>query len=84
MTPDKITCEEFFRRLDDYLDRRLQPWELAALDVHLQTCELCLKEYDFELGVIRKVSTRIKEIQAPPYLFNRISKALRSQADLES
>lgn len=77
MVPDRFTCEECFRRLDDYLDRNLQPWELELYDQHLLTCEACLAEYDFEREVVARVSARLREIRAPERLAARISAALR-------
>ena len=77
MVPDRFTCEECFRRLDDYLDRNLQPWELQLFDQHLQTCEACLAEYEFEREVLAQISGRLAEIRAPKHLLTRISAALR-------
>jgi anti-sigma factor (TIGR02949 family) len=78
VVPDRFTCEECFRRLDDYLDRNLQPWELRLFDEHLLTCEACLAEYEFERGVLDQVVARLSEIRAPKQLLARISTALRA------
>ena len=32
---DRMSCEEAFRRLDDYLDRELSPDEMRQVEEHL-------------------------------------------------
>ena len=54
--PDRLTCEEMFRRLEDYVDRELHEDELRRAEEHLQTCSSCLAEYRFEKGVVEAIS----------------------------
>jgi len=41
MNPDerRYTCEETFRRLEDYVDRELSAEEMERVREHLKTCE---------------------------------------------
>ena len=77
MSPvDRYTCEEIFRRLDDYLDRELSPREAQLVKEHLETCAQCAMEHNFEEGVIRHVRDRLRRIAAPPDLITKISRQL--------
>jgi len=64
----RFTCEEAFRRLDDYLDR-----ELSA---HLEICAGCAREFGFEESVLRGVRTRLRQIDLPADLQSRVLRAL--------
>jgi anti-sigma factor (TIGR02949 family) len=75
--PDRLTCEELFRRLDDYLDRELSADDAALVREHLETCAICAAEYAFESSVLRNVREKLRHIQAPPGLLERISQRIR-------
>ncbi len=81
---DRYTCEETFRRLDDFLDRELSPEEIKRVDEHLAVCEVCASEYCFEAGVIREVRAKVQRITAPPDLLSRISQRLAEASAGES
>lgn len=73
MTPlDRFTCEETFRRLDDYMDRELSPAELAAVEAHLSTCAVCTREFRFEATVLQQVRGKVERLAAPQDLLGRI------------
>ena len=69
---DQKTCEETFRRLDDYLDRQLSPEETRMVEDHLHTCAMCAKEFKFEAGVIEGIRDKLRRVTAPPELLARI------------
>jgi anti-sigma factor (TIGR02949 family) len=73
---NRLTCEEVFRRLDDYLDRELTPEELQRVREHLTTCELCAKEYQFEERILTGLRERLRRISAPSDLAQKVAKAL--------
>lgn len=75
---DRYTCEDAFRRLDDYLDRELSPLETERVREHLELCAACASEYQFEEGVIRQVREKLARIPAPEGLLGRISSSLTS------
>jgi anti-sigma factor (TIGR02949 family) len=84
MTPrrlDRTTCEETFRRLDDYLDRRLSAEETRLIEEHLHTCEACSREFVFEASVIEGVRQKLRRVAAPPDLIARISAQIQSERD---
>ncbi len=73
---DQLTCQETFRRLDDYVDRELSADEMQQVREHLDRCEWCASEYVFEEHVIQGVRERIRQITIPADLLSRISLAL--------
>jgi len=76
---DRATCEQVFRRLDDYLDRELSPTERTRVEEHLQFCEMCASEYRFEASFLVQVREKVRRIAAPPEVRSRL---LQRIADL--
>lgn len=74
MSPSRrFTCEEAFRRLDDFLDRELSPTEMGLIREHLEICEACAREFTFEESIIRNVRLRLRDVQVPPELAANVS-----------
>ncbi len=71
-TSRRFTCEEAFRRLDDYLDRELSPSEMNLIREHLEICEGCAREFTFEESVIRNVRGRLRDVDVPPDIADRV------------
>jgi anti-sigma factor (TIGR02949 family) len=69
---NRHTCEEAFRRLDDFLDRRLTPEETRLVEEHLQICAACTREFSFETSVLKGVQRKLRQIDAPPDLLSRV------------
>lgn len=78
---DRTTCEETFRRLDDYLDRRLSPEETRLIEEHLHLCEACSREFVFEASVIEGVREKLTRLTAPADLVARISAQIRREGE---
>lgn len=76
---DRYTCEEALRRLDDYLDRELRPEEMTRVQRHLETCEVCAREFTFEAGVLRQVRSKLQRIAVPTSLRTRLAQALAEE-----
>jgi len=75
----RYTCEEAFRRLDDYLDRELTPEETALVHEHLETCAGCAREFSFEASVLRGVREKLRQIDLPESLQSRILDVLNDR-----
>ncbi|MDQ3995994.1 MAG: zf-HC2 domain-containing protein [Gemmatimonadota bacterium] len=73
---DRYTCEEMLRRLDDYLDRELTPDEMRRAEEHLETCEACVREFGFEANVIRAVRAKLRQVDVPETLLDRVAMSL--------
>lgn len=78
---DRSNCEEAFRRLDDYLDRRLTPDELRLIEEHLEVCAWCAREFNFESSVLHGLKERLRQVDAPPDLLSKILSQLRRHED---
>lgn len=70
--PDRLTCEEVFARLDDYLDRELAAEEVPLVRDHLETCAACASEYRFESTVLDGVRAKLQRLAAPSDLMARV------------
>ena len=73
---NRYTCEEAFRRLDDYLDRELSAEEMTLVHEHLDICAGCAREFNFEASVLRGVRQKLRQIDPPDSLQARILAAL--------
>jgi anti-sigma factor (TIGR02949 family) len=69
---NRKTCEEAFRLLDDFLDRRLGPEETHLVEEHLRVCEACTREFAFEASVLNGVKEKLRHIEAPADLVAKI------------
>ncbi len=77
---DRYTCEEVFRRLNDYLDRELSPAEMALVKEHLETCAQCASEHSFEASVLQELKSKLHRIDVPQSLVDRVA-AILADAD---
>jgi anti-sigma factor (TIGR02949 family) len=81
MTPlSRFTCEEAFRRLDDYLDRELSTEEMDMVREHLEICASCASEFGFESSVLHGVREKLRQIDLPAGLDARIAALLDAEA----
>jgi anti-sigma factor (TIGR02949 family) len=81
---DRRTCEEAFRRLDDFLDRRLSLEETTLVEEHLRICEACTREFTFEASVLDGIKRNLRHLTAPPDLLGRILARLSEANQQES
>ena len=75
----RFTCEEAFRRLDDYLDRELSEREMVLVHEHLEICAGCAREFRFEESVLRGVRSKLRQIELPESLQARIQSVLEKE-----
>jgi anti-sigma factor (TIGR02949 family) len=73
---DRLSCEDLFRRLDDYIDRELGEEEVRLVREHLETCAACAAEYAFEASVLRNLRNKLARVQAPPDLMAKIARRI--------
>ncbi|NIP78453.1 MAG: hypothetical protein GWM90_04315 [Gemmatimonadetes bacterium] len=67
-----IRCEDALARLWDFLDGELPPDEEAAVKKHLDICNRCYPQYDFQQAYL-SYTRRIQERDhAPPSLRRRL------------
>jgi anti-sigma factor RsiW len=73
---DRYTCEEMFRRLDDYVDRELPPQEMQLARQHLETCAACASEYAFTAGMLDELKAKLRRIDVSRELLERIAEQI--------
>ncbi|MEW5915381.1 MAG: zf-HC2 domain-containing protein [Gemmatimonadota bacterium] len=74
---NRYTCEEAFRRLDDYLDRELSAPETELIREHLAICEACAREFEFERSLVDRVGTKLRQFPLPDGLQQRVQDIVR-------
>ncbi len=80
---DKLTCEETFRRFDDFLDRELSADECRLVQEHLEICNICAKEFNFESSVWAEVRAKLQHTVVPSNLREKVSLLLKKTVVLE-
>jgi len=78
---NRFTCEEAFRRIDDYLDRELGPEETRLIEEHLAICASCLREFAYEQSVLDGVKRKLRRVMVPRALMARIQAELADAAE---
>jgi anti-sigma factor (TIGR02949 family) len=78
---NRTTCEEAFRRLDDFLDRRLAHAEMRLIEEHLEICAACAREFTFEASVLTGVRQKLRQLSVPPDLMARIAAQIRAAGE---
>ncbi len=78
---NRTTCEEAFRRLDDFLDRRLAQTEMHLIEEHLEICAACAREFTFEASVLTGVRQKLRQLSMPPDLPARIAAKIRAAGE---
>src|SRR5207247_4491091 len=81
---DRYTCEEVFRRLNDYLDRELSPAEMAMVKEHLDTCGQCASEHAFEASVLQELKSKLRRIDLPQSLLDKVGRSEEHTSELQS
>jgi anti-sigma factor (TIGR02949 family) len=76
---NRYTCEEAFRRLDDYLDRELGAEEMTLVREHLEICAGCAREFTFEQSLVNGVRHKLRQIDVPKDLQARVLSLLREK-----
>ena len=71
-------CEATFRRLNDYLDRRLPTDERRLVEAHLADCIVCAREYRFEQSVLDNVRSAVRRLDVPPDLSRKVAEQLEA------
>ena len=70
------TCRETLQRLDDYLDRELDPREVRIVERHLKICRQCARKFAFEADLVREIKVKLQRVRVPEELHGRVAAAL--------
>ena len=74
----RLTCEEAFARLDDYLDRELSEEELKEVESHVTMCGRCAPLFQFESSVLDSIKGKLRRIAMPAGLLDQIMGRLKA------
>jgi anti-sigma factor (TIGR02949 family) len=74
---DEAGCEKCEELLQEYLDRDLDPAEVAVAETHLNGCDYCRRRYRFEETLRRYIRLSASE-RMPPGLLQKLAE-LREQ-----
>lgn len=69
---DYYTCEQAFQYLESFLDNELTPREMQRVSEHLDICAMCSKEFRFQQDIIEAIRLRIRAVEVPATLYDRI------------
>lgn len=69
------------RKLDAYLDRRLDADELKHVEEHLETCARCATEYRFERTLLDGIGDKLRHAAVPADLMQKISRLLQKEGE---
>jgi anti-sigma factor (TIGR02949 family) len=69
--PMKIPSDQVIARLWEYIDGELEPSTAAEISAHLELCERCFPQYDYQTAY-REFIRRTGREQVPPGLRRRI------------
>lgn len=76
---NRYTCEEAFRRLDDFLDHELSSEEMVLIREHLEICAGCAREFNFESSVLKGVGEKLQQIDMPNTLQSKVLDLLKKR-----
>ncbi|CAA9357255.1 MAG: hypothetical protein AVDCRST_MAG40-3241 [uncultured Gemmatimonadaceae bacterium] len=74
-----LDCLAVVTRLWDYLDGRLTPDEVRALDAHLDACAACPPHFEFERAFLAAVSASRAEERDVTTIRERVLTALQAR-----
>lgn len=72
-----IDCTEAVRRMWNYLEQTLQPVPRTELEAHLDTCQRCCGELEFNERMRSMVAERSPEVTLPTELRARFEELVR-------
>ena len=74
-----LDCEQVMRQLWDYLDEELTDDRMAAIRAHLELCERCYPQYEFERSFLDAVAGSVREHSKIERLRARLAESLRER-----
>lgn len=79
-----LDCESVMRQLWDYLDGELTPERTTAIRAHLELCQRCYPQYEFERSFLDAVATSAPEHSNAERVRVKLLEALRAKGFSEA
>lgn len=70
--PTHLSCKDCVDRLGDFVDRELSTEEIAAVELHLEHCFGCSREFRFEGAMLESIKVTLRRVKAPSSLLDKI------------
>lgn len=74
-----IDCESAMRQLWDFLDGQLTPERMEQVRAHIDMCQRCYPQYEFERTFLETIAARRRTHSDPARLRARVLTALAEQ-----
>ena len=74
-----LDCETVMRELWDYLDEELTPERMAAIRAHVEMCQRCYPQYEFERAFLDAVAARTPRHSSPERVEAKVLAVLEAQ-----
>lgn len=75
-----LPCHEVIPRLWEYIDGELTPERTERIRAHLDVCERCFPQFDFQRAFVEFLE-RQKRAPAPPEVRRRIFQSLLTESE---
>ena len=79
MSAPMLDCASVMRQLWDYLDAELTPEGLDEIRVHLEMCQRCYPQYEFERSFLDAIAARRRTHSDPGTLRAKLLEALQAK-----
>jgi mycothiol system anti-sigma-R factor len=76
-----IDCREAVRRMWSYLDHELADKPISEFEAHLETCQRCCGEFEFNRHLRDVVADKSPALPVPPEVRSRLEILLASAQD---
>ena len=73
-----LDCESVMRQLWDYVDGELTPQRMDEIRVHVEMCQRCYPQYEFERSFLDAIAARRRTHSDPERLRAKLLEALQA------
>ncbi len=79
MSAPMLDCASVMRHLWDYLDAELTPQRLDEIRAHVEMCQRCYPQYEFERSFLDAIAARRRTHPDPGQLRAKLLEALQAR-----
>ena len=79
MSAPMLDCESVMRQLWDYVDAELTPQRMDEISVHVEMCQRCYPQYEFERSFLDAIAARRRTHSDPERLRAKLIEALQAK-----
>ena len=79
MSAPMLDCESVMRQLWDYVDAELTPQRMDEISAHVEMCQRCYPQYEFERSFLDAIAARRRTHSDPERLRAKLIEALQAK-----